>query len=152
MNYGTRSELEVGFDLIVKKVDPFGIGMTAEEMFPEFAEEAKRVGIDNKEYEDRINSMGFLPCVDALNPDELFFVDDLKDEENAIIFCIDHPEVLIQQVVSDFPVNDVEDSYYYAGLEVVVLDGPQSAKKISHIRKRTEFILVYMPNGAAVFM
>ena len=146
MGYGTKSELELGFDFMLKRIDPFGRGMSFEDLFPEFVEEAKRVGVDNKEYEDRVNSMGFLPCIDALNPDEIFFFDELNDEENALIFFIDHP-VLLAVKDSSVPIiceNENEDC-----LKVFVTG---NLKRARNLRKKLEFVMAYLPNGAAVFV
>jgi hypothetical protein len=66
-----RDELSVGFEQLLKKIDPFGVGLLPEELFPDAAEEEMLVGVNRKESEGGVYRLGSLTCVDIADIDQI---------------------------------------------------------------------------------
>lgn len=90
MAYRMDSELARSVELL-GSLDNFGAGVSVEDLFPELVDEAERVGIDYKDYEERIRKMGFLPCIEGIDPDCDMVFGEFYEEEDGLIDLIDLP-------------------------------------------------------------
>jgi len=64
-----------GVALILKKIDPFGPGILPEELFPAIVEDARSIGIELREYREKVSKLGYVQFVDIADLDSLSFED-----------------------------------------------------------------------------
>lgn len=158
-SYRMDEELEQGLELLCGRTF-LGCGFSAETLFPELAEEEARSGINIKEYEERINSMGFLKCVDGLDPDELLS-EEPGELENDLISNLDSSRA------SGASVDEEVESYYTGEYANLILSGfmppwqtkfkvnvvfSEKLRIAKRLRKKHNFVIYHMPNGSAVFI